>query len=266
MGLRTYHRRLQSAEQSQTESGRTVWEAVLQFLQEHEPVSAAQVLKRFAYDDPEIVSGVLNDFVNSGLVYRAGRGETAVYRVAAEADFTDDEVRNEANVHVVWLHAYRSAGANAETLASRSGLSLETTRAALEGLERSGKVTSKAVDGVTVYSSERFEVPWGTARGWEAAVLDHFQAMVTAITLKLALGSEPKGLKDHVGGSTWSMDVWEGHPFEAEVKGLLANLREQVERVRERVDTFNASQVIPEAKHQVVVYLGQYLRLPDADI
>lgn len=265
MGLRTYHRRLQSAEQSQTESGRTVWEAVLQFLQEHEPVSAAQVLKRFAYDDPEIVSGVLNDFVNSGLVYRAGRGETAVYRVAAEADFRDDEVRDEANAHVVWLHTYRSGGANAEAIAKRSGLSLETTQAALQQLERAGNVTSHVVDANVTYSSERFEVPWGTARGWEAAVLDHFQAMVSAITLKLAMGSQPKGLKDQVGGSTWSMDVWEGHPFESEVKGLLANLREQVERLRGRVDTFNAGQVIPEAKHQVVFYLGQYLRLPEAE-
>ncbi len=74
LGLRTYQRRLQAAEQSKTDAGSTVWEAVLSYLQHHEPVSGANVLTRFAYDDREIVSGVLNDFVNSGIAYRAAVG------------------------------------------------------------------------------------------------------------------------------------------------------------------------------------------------
>jgi DNA-binding MarR family transcriptional regulator len=265
MGLRTYHRRQQAAEQSLTDSGRTVWEAVLRFVQEREPVSTQQILKRFSHDDPEIVSGVLNDFVNSGLVYRAGRGETAVYRVAAEADFQDDTARAEANEHVVWLNAYRNPGSTLNNLAERSGLSVEATSNALNHLVGAGKVSAKQEPEGTEYSADRFEVPWGTARGWEAAVLDHFQAVVNAVTMKLSMAGGAKGLRDQVGGSTWSMDVWEGHPFEAEVKGLLATLREQVERLRQRVDTFNETQSERPEPHRVIVYLGQYLRMPESE-
>lgn len=38
--LRSYHRRVRELDQSQTVAGSTVWEAVLGFLREHEPVSS----------------------------------------------------------------------------------------------------------------------------------------------------------------------------------------------------------------------------------
>src|SRR6185436_5092074 len=74
MALRTYHRRIRELEESKTDRGKTVWEAVLGFLREKEPVSGRTVLARFKGDDPEVVSGVLNDLVQSGLAYRSGRG------------------------------------------------------------------------------------------------------------------------------------------------------------------------------------------------
>src|ERR1044071_8121554 len=64
--LRTYHRRLRELEQSQSVEGSTVWEAVLSFLRENEPVSAARVHQRFALDDQDVVAGVLSDLVSSG--------------------------------------------------------------------------------------------------------------------------------------------------------------------------------------------------------
>jgi len=104
MALRTYHRRVQETQQSQTDTDRTVWEGVLEFVRSSEPVSALDVQQRFLRDDAEVVSGVLNDLVNSGLAYRAGRGDRAVYRAAHEADFlaSDDEARA-ARRWLVWL-------------------------------------------------------------------------------------------------------------------------------------------------------------------
>ena len=51
MALRTYHRRVQETRQSRTDvSGRTVWEAVLEFIRESEPVSGSEVQRRFVHD------------------------------------------------------------------------------------------------------------------------------------------------------------------------------------------------------------------------
>jgi hypothetical protein len=40
-------------------------------------------------------------------------------------------------------------------------------------------------------------------------VLDHYQALVSAIGMKLGLGREAAHLKDAVGGSTWSRSVFD---------------------------------------------------------
>lgn len=255
LGLRTYQRRLQAAEQSKTDVGHTVWEAVLGYLQQQQPVSAARVLDRFLRDDREIVLGVLNDFVNSGIAYRAGRGDRAVYRIAPEADFQDEDERQRAADFVVWLAVYRQAPIDAERLVQHTGLSVQVVDAALARLTEADKV-QRSEQGL--FSSETFEVPWGAELGWEAAVLDHFRAMVTTITLKLGAGS--KGLADTVGGSTWTLDVWAGHPFEAEAKSMLRELRQRVEELRQRIDQFNVAQPHSLDVERVVVYLGQYVQ------
>jgi hypothetical protein len=258
MGLRTYHRHSQAAEQSKSVAGRTVWEAVLQFIQERQPVSGAEVLRRFAVDDPEIVTGVLNDLAQSGLMYRAGRAEQAVYRLAAEADFGDSAAREHAHAFVVWLAVYRQGPVTATELEQRTSLSVQSVESALRGLVAAGRVT---LDEVTQrYTSERFEVPWGAEHGWEAAVLDHYQALVGAIGMKLGLGRDGAHLKDTVGGSTWSLDVWPGHPYEAEAKATLSRLRANVEALRARIDEFNATVERPGKLAKVIVYLGQYVR------
>ncbi len=256
MGLRTYQRRLHAAEQSKTDVGRTVWEAVFAYLQQQQPVSGAKVLQRFAHDDREIISGVLNDFVHSGLVYRAGRGDDAVYRIAPETDFQDEASRQRATDFVVWLTVYREGPLAPEQVQRGCGLPQEAVEASLERLLQAQKVD--LADGLL--SSQLFEVPWDTTRGWEAAVLDHFRAMVTTIGMKLGAAGESKGLADTVGGSTWTLDIWPGHPFEAEAKGTLAELRQHVERLRKRIDQFNGNQPSARNMERVVVYLGQHVR------
>ena len=257
MGLRTYHRRVQALEQSKSVSGKTVWEAVLTFVQENEPVPTAHILNRFAHDDPEIVSGVLNHLVQTGLAYRSGRAANAVYRFASESDFLDPESRMEANRYVVWLTTYRHGPIGAEQISALSHVSAEGVALALTALLADGKVTREG----ELYQSHEFEVPLGQGKGWEAAVLDHFQALVTAVSLKLRLGAQGSEHKDTLGGSTWSLDVWPSHPLEAEAKSTLARLRRDVESLRNRIDAYNAETPPPRAVEQVVIYLGQYVRL-----
>src|SRR5690606_41074423 len=94
MALRTYHRKVRSSRQSATEEGRTVWEAVLDYIGSHEPVAALEVHRRFVRDDLEVVTGVLNDLVNSGLVYRAGRDDSDVCSTAASSAVAIPNERN----------------------------------------------------------------------------------------------------------------------------------------------------------------------------
>lgn len=258
MALRTYHRRVQETQQSQTDVGRTVWEAVLDFIRSSEPVSGSDVQRRFVYDDGEVVSGVLHDLVNSGLAFRSGRGDSAVYRAAAEADFAAAQgSRNEAIEWLVWLAVYRKGSASAAEVAGITRVPLATCEGALRELVSASRI-EVSTDPDPRYRCERFEVPLGESHGWEAAVLDHFQAMTTAIGTKL---SEPGArAKDVVGGSTWSLDVWPGHPLESEALRTLARIREQVEELRTRIDQHNADHDSDAAKQRVVIYVGQYVR------
>jgi hypothetical protein len=258
MGLRTYHRRTHAAEQSNSVVGRTVWEAVFQFIQERQPVSGAEVLLRFANDDPEIVTGVLSDFVHSGLAYRAGRAETAVYRIAADTDFGDSGARDQAQSFMVWLAAYRHGPISVSDLVTRTNSTRERVERALGELVARGRVVVDETG--TRYSSNQFEVPFGAENGWEAAVLDHYQALVTAVTIKLGLGQESAHLRDVVGGSTWTLDVWAGHPLEAEAKATLARVRASAEELRTKIDAINATQGRTAPLERIVFYAGQYLR------
>lgn len=263
MALRTYHRRVRELQDSKTDSGRTLWEVVLEYLREQEPVGTQKIQQRFRHDDPELLSGVLNDLVNSGLAYRSGRGDAAVFRLADEGDFDTGETdRVEASVYVVWLAAYRHGPATAKALSEHARLSLATAERALSELVRDGRVTLEPAtpDREARYDSDRFDVPMGTSSGWEAAVLDHFEAMVTAVSTKLTRGSGRSGTEDTAGGSTWSLDVWPGHPLEHEAKQCLSRLRQQIEDLRARVDAHNRDRQRPKALEQVVVYLGQYVR------
>lgn len=256
LSLRTYHRRTLAAEQSQTVSGQTVWEAVLRFLAERQPISGSVVLQRFARDDVEIVTGVLNDFVSSGLAYRAGRGDAAVYRLAAPADFDDPAARADGERFLVWLCVYRSGPLSRLQLAEHCNLSPERVDAALQALLAAGQVTRG--EGGEL-SSQRFEVPWEAEHGWEAAVLDHYQALVRAICTKLRIGRTRARLSDAVGGSTWTLDVGPGHPHEAEARDTLQRLRRSVEALREKIDAYNAEHPRTDLE-PVVVYLGQYVK------
>src|SRR5690606_10746525 len=135
-------------------------------------------------DEPEVVSGVLRDLAHSGLVYRAGRGASAVFRVADASDFdTDDHAGPE---HLIWLVVYRSGPMGIELLAEQTGLGTEACESALGSLIANGRVTKQGDGRRAVFSSGRFEVMPESERGWEAAVLDHYQAMLRAIRIKLS--------------------------------------------------------------------------------
>ncbi|HEY6722390.1 MAG TPA: crosslink repair DNA glycosylase YcaQ family protein [Polyangiaceae bacterium] len=261
MALRTYHRKVRSCRQSQSEEGSTVWEAVFRHICRHEPIAATAVYQRFGQDDLDVVTGVLNDLVSSGLVYRAGRGDRAMYRMAAAADFaTEDQDSLRALDWLVWLTVYRAGPLTRAQVEQQTRATSEQCREALERLLAQGHIDREGEGDDQTYTSGRFEVPLGQSHGWEAAVLDHFQALVTAVAIKLGDGAASARLGDLVGGSTWTLDVGKGHPLREEAVSTLARLRREVEELRERIDAYNAGESAAEPAERVVVYVGQYVR------
>jgi hypothetical protein len=133
---------------------------------------------------------------------------------------------------------------------------MQELESALERLVARGVVAREDVDGQPRYSARTLSIPLGAQVGWEAAVYDHFQAVVRTIAQKL--GSKlTADARDTVGGSTFTFEVWPGHPLEGEVVGSLGRFRREHEALRERVRAFNDASPTPRQWRRVVVYGGQ---------
>ena len=260
MALRTYRRKVQRLAESQTAPGRSLWEAVHDHVTQHPVVTRAEVLRRFDRDDEEIVRGVLSDLVESGLVYHTGRGPTSSYRAAtrSELDHVREDARDaEGTDTLVCALVYRLGPLSRDALAAQLSLPAREMDASLARLVAEGRLAHREEAGT--YAAHGFVIPLGEARGWEAAVFDHFQAVVTTVCAKLRADGGSATAKDQVGGSTYTLEVWPGHPLEEEAKSELSHFRKRLTDLRERVAAHNRDRDLPAARSRVVIYGGQHV-------
>jgi hypothetical protein len=138
-------------------------------------------------------------------------------------------------------------------LAGPRGAAVEET---MNRLLASGRVRQDEALEDPEYRANSFVVPIGAEAGWEAALLDHFHALVRTICQKLRAAPE-SSMKDTTGGSTYTFAVWPEHPLHEEVLGSLRRFRESFSELRARVDEYNHEHVVPADYEQVVVYGGQ---------
>ncbi|MBN2192075.1 MAG: hypothetical protein JW751_04605 [Polyangiaceae bacterium] len=267
LSLRTYHNKVARLSESTTERGRSLWEAVLAHIEERGPVSRAAILLRFCRDDVATVKGVLADLVDSGVVYRTGKGDGVTYRAAHPDDYTargDHEAERVASL--VWVAVFRYGPITQAELAEVIPTDRATLEEALRHLLANSRVTVAKEADQTRYACDRCVIPMGDAIGWEAAVFDHYQAMVTAISTKLRSGRTAASPGEWVGGSTYHFDVWQGHPLLDEVVGFLQDTRGRAVDLRRRVETFNDQH--PPEEHtamRVTAYVGQTVVGPEAE-
>lgn len=256
MALRAYIRKLRRLSEGQTESGRTLWQAVLDFVRQEEMVTRERVLERFQHDGEVLVSAILHDLSESGLLFCSGSGRASVYRAASEAELGKlTALATDAGLDELLIACmHRGGPVTGAELTTRLGRPIAHLDQVLQRLVASGRVR-KLESGH--YQALDLIIPLGSTVGWEAAVFDHFQAMVQTICQRLAQGSASPQLQDVVGGSTYTFDIWPGHPLEIEVKGQLRDLRERCHELRRRVDAHNAGGGLPEQHEQVTTYLGQ---------
>jgi hypothetical protein len=258
LALSTYHDRVRRLSESQSVRGRSLWEATLSFVQERQTVLQTEVLDRFRHDDEATVRGVLADLVESGLVFRTGRGARTTYRAASPEELAmPDGASTDGTESLVWLVVHRQGPATLAELADRVPVPDEALRAALEGLVADGRVVRSESGGTTRFSAGSCIIPLGRSGGWEAAVFDHYQAMVTALCAKLRDGKARAEAADTVGGSTFGFTVWEGHPCQDEVLGTLGRIRRELGELRQKVHAHNAAHAPPDGTVGVIAYVGQ---------
>jgi hypothetical protein len=264
MALRSYRQKVQRLGESATTRGVTLWAAVQRYLAEHGPTTRAELFAKFMHDEEVSVRGILNDLVESGLIVRSGRGEETRYRVATAEEIRDagalvDERHGDADAALVWVHVYREGPIGLDRLAQLVALSPDELAGAIDALEADGRIRREARDGPggePVFSAEQVLIPLGETAGWEASVVDHHRAVLTAIAAKLSQPARSSTPADEIGGTTLTFDLWPGHPREQEVRALLRSTRAGVLPLWEEVEAYNRAHPEKET-YQLHFYCGQ---------
>jgi hypothetical protein len=233
---------------------------VLDYIGQGEMRSRAQILARFSHDDHNLVRGVLHDLTENGLVFSAGSGGDQVYRGTTRAEQLQmGRLADAAGLQeLLWAFIYREGPVTRAELGEFAASNPSQIDAALAQLVALGKVTASGEGDVRSYRAERLEVLLEAAAGWEAAVFDHFRAMVQTICQRLTTARNGDAAQ-RVGGSTFTLDVWEGHPLAQEAYGVLARFRSEHAALFERVEQHNAEHARPDDYDQVVIYAGQHV-------
>ena len=263
LALRTYQRKVQRLEESASATGRTLWEAILDFVAEEGPVRRKEIFERFRSDEEIAVIAVLADLASTGLVYSSGRGDGTIYGLTSEADrkALSDEDAVDVLAILLWGTVFRTPGLSTSELLGATRAPEAQVRTALDRLLEDGRLTRDQPGDASPLRSASFVISLGDPQGWEAAVFDHYQAMCNGVALKLmqrARGSSAQ--TDVVGGTTLHFGIHPGHPHETEVLGTLGRVREQLAALLNKVSLHNrAHGVTAEQATRVTFYFGQYV-------
>lgn len=263
MALRSYRQKVQRLGESMTTRGVTLWSAVQRFLAERGSATRLELLAQFQYDDEASIRGILNDLVESGLIVRSGRGEDTRYRVATAEELRDvgafaEGRPQDSQAALVWVQIYREGPLTFDRLTHLVPLSRSALQAAVDALAADGRIRREMRDGIEHLTAEHVLIPVGETAGWEAAVVDHHGAVLTAIAAKLSMQTRTSTVADEVGGTTLTFDLWSGHPREQEVRALLRSTRATVLPLWEEVEEYNRQHTGKET-YKVHYYCGQYL-------
>lgn len=264
MALRSYQRRVQRLRESATTPGQTLWQSVLAYLESRGKASRHELQVQFSSDDPEALGAILNDLVRSGLASRTGSGTSALFAVTPEEDRQTLARlgKEETAAALVWLDLCRNPEATSAETAERLGLNQELVQSAVESLVAEGRLT--ITDGKV--TPDAMVIPVGAEAGWEAAVFDHFQAVASAITMKLRQGATRSTTDDTTGGSTLTFEIDTNHPASGRVLGLLDRVRSEVFSLWNEVEALNANRSLdPETSRRVTFYVGQSVKSSGED-
>lgn len=261
LALRGYQRKTQRLAASATAQGKTLFEAVLEYVESQQGASRRMVLDRFDRDGQRETVGVLTDLVQSGLLYSTGVGDSMLYGATSDAE--RQRLTRQADLSALASMAlgevYRSPGVDRTELQARLQIDGEQLTHAIDKLLQDGRVSED--DGVLRAST--FQIPVGAEEGWESAVFDHFQAAAAAIITKLRLVARGSSAAQWVGGTTLRFELHDAHPHRDEVLALLQRVRDLTDELWLRVGEHNDRHPDgAERSYNVSFYFGQNLDDP----
>lgn len=258
--LRTYHNRVARLAEADAQRGEQLRSAILKFIDERKSVRKAQVLDHFRGHEPALVVGLLRDLVTTELVFQSGSGHAMAYRIARSDELPPLTANDDERLgRLLWIAIQRFGPIDLERLLKFVPASPEAATAAVDRLIAEGRVTaSRDGSGPVLYSSDECFIAPEDPAGWEAAVFDHFQAVVATLAARLRMRT--KDPDDWTGGGTFSFEVWRGHPMFDEAVSLLSQTRSRARALRERIRDFNGRHALKDERPlRVVFYLGQSL-------
>jgi len=215
------------------------------------------VLARFRYEPDCMVRGILRELVSTGLVDRNGRGASAELSATVEIEMTptSGQSKEDANAALAWVQVYRRGPIGFEPLAKITQLPHDELNDALNKLLGDRRIER---DSCFNYSAPSCVPRVGEQASWQASIFDHYRALVDAIIIKLNVGRTQTQMRDKVGGTTLSFDVWPEHPFASEIFGLLARFRSEAIPLWEEVAKHNQkNHTPPDGVSKVTFYFGQ---------
>lgn len=258
LALRGYQKKTQRLAQSSTTQGKTLFEAVLEFIEREGGATRRAVIERFSRDGERETIGVLTDLLQSGLIYATGSGDSSLYGITSDAERQKLTRESDALVLASMLlgEIYRNPGVTLTALETRLGVDSSAVERAVATLVSEGRVS---LDEPThSVRAATFQIPVDARFGWESAVFDHFQAVTTAIANKLALKACGDAAAELVGGATLRFELSKDHPHKQEVLELLNHTRRAANALWEKVGSYNDEHPLTESERfTVTFYLGQ---------
>lgn len=200
---------------------------------------------------------VLHDLCASQLLFAAGTGQRTTFRTSTDEEIAAIQRRHgeDGSDELLLALMYREGPLAASAIADRAQCDQASLDATLTRLLESGRIGSYQRDGTTVFRAGALVIPIGAPAGWEAAVFDHYKALVRTILGRL--DQERTAHDDRVGGSTYTIDVWDAHPLKDEVYQTLGRMRQALSDLRERVQQVSDTMKPPDLYSRVVIYAGQ---------
>jgi hypothetical protein len=269
MALRSYQKKLRRLTESAVCFDKTLWQAVFEFIRDHENVSRIELFDRFARDGEREVGSVINDLVSSGLLSQTGGKYDRYYKITSEHDLrhTIKISDRESVIPLIWLTIHNHPGITLAKLVNHLSLEKSVVRNAVKSLIDDGRCNGDPDSDRSPLVAEDLIVPVGDAQGWEIAVYDHFRAVANAIACKVRSGRTCSKTEDIVGGATLSFDLYSGHPYEARVTQLLSEVRERTNLLWKELEDYNSEHPISEKEYRrLFFYFGQYYEETEASV
>lgn len=249
---RAYLRKVRRAEESVTEHGYSLWQAVYEHIaQASGGVELSTLARRFHRDDEGVLRGVLSDLRESGLVDVTVRGAQTYYLASSGAELGARVAERRApSDELVWAVIYREGPLYRESLQHVVGLSDSELDGVLLRLKESGRIFERPKRERVLLCSAATVPDLEAPERWEAQIFEHYHAVVRALAASL---STPEA--ETTATATFTFNVWPGHPLAVETERLFQRLRAEAAALAVRIDAHNARS--PSAsRERIMFYLG----------